>query len=283
MRTFLLAIGVALLGAGLAGAETPAGKLVPAVLKGRDAKKQIAPLTATFGTMSLDEAYAVQAELDTELAKRYGARVGYKVAYASKAAQEQFGVGEPARGTFFAVQRVPSGSVLKAGHFAEILLETEVAFTLGRKIDRPLKDVAALKPFVASVHAAFDAGNFPYAAGDGPGPVVADMVAGGTGAHVFVLGPAVDPAKAELGGMTMTVSRNGEVIRESNSDEVLGNPWNSLLWLVNDVIKRGRVLEPGEVVLTGTAAKAYRAKGGEIRGTYRGEVAGLGTVRLKIR
>ena len=108
------------------------------------------------------------------------------------------------------------------------------------------------------------------------------MISGGTGAHVFVLGPAVDPKTVDLAGSKMTVTRNGEVIRESTADEVLGSPWNSLLWLVNDVTKRGRVLEPGEVVLTGTAAKAYRAKGDDIAGSYTGQVAGLGQVKLTI-
>lgn len=266
----------------LTAATAPAENIVSSILAGRDGGRQVAPPSQSSGPLSLDQAYKLQAQLDVQLAQRLGSRVGYKVAYASKAAQEQFGVEEPARGTFFAIQRTPSGSTLKAGHFAEILLETEVAFTIGKRIDKPLKDVASLKPLVASVHAAFDAGSFPYAAGDGPGPVVSDMVVGGTGAHVFVLGPAVDPTSIDLAGKKMTVSRNGEVIRESTADEVLGSPWNSLLWLVNDVIKRGRAIEPGEVVLTGTAAKAHRAKGGDIRGEYLGEVAGLGQVNLTI-
>lgn len=263
-------------------ASAPAEDIISSILAGRDGGRQIAPPSQSSGPLKIDQAYTLQAQLDVQLAKRLGTRAGYKVAYASKAAQEQFGVKEPARGTFFAIQRIPSGSTLKAGHFLEILLETEVAFTIGKRIDKPLKDAASLKPLVASVHAAFDAGSFPYAAGDGPGPVVADMIVGGTGAHVFVLGPAVDPATIDLAGKKMTVTRNGEVIRESTADEVLGSPWNSLLWLVNDVVKRGRAIEAGEVVLTGTAAKAYRAKGDEIQGAYLGEVAGLGQVKLTL-
>ena len=41
---------------------------------------------------------------------------------------------------------------------ANLLMETEVAFTLGRRIDQPVDNVDALKPRVKWVHAAFDVG-----------------------------------------------------------------------------------------------------------------------------
>jgi 2-keto-4-pentenoate hydratase len=62
----------------------------------------------------------------------------------------------------------------------------------------------------------------------------------------------------------------------------MGSPWNSLLWLVNHVIGHGGVMEPGYVVLTGTAAPAYKAKGEDIKGHYEGDCGALGSVSLTI-
>jgi 2-keto-4-pentenoate hydratase len=207
---------------------------------------------------------------------------GYKVAYASKAAQKQFGMDEPARGPFYLSQRVPSGSILPAEAWNEIMLETEIAFTIGKTIDKPISNVAELKPYVKSLHPAFDAGNFPYDVSKArPGPV--DMVAIGTGAHVFVLGPAVCPHEVDIDKIDLAVVRNGETIRKSPSRDIMGSPWNSLLWCANNLNKFGLTLKPGMVVLCGTAAPAYRVKGDDIKGNYVGDCGPLGKVTVTIK
>jgi hypothetical protein len=42
------------------------------------------------------------------------------------------------------------------------------------------------------------------------------------------------------------------------------------------------VLEPGYVIVTGTAAQAYKAKGEDIKGYYEGDCGDLGSVSLTI-
>ena len=242
---------------------------------------QIAPLTHTFGDFSMEAAYYIQNSLAKEVAKTAGPVTGYKVAYASKAAQKQFGMKEPARGPFYMSQRLPNGSKLSCEAFREIMLETEVAFTIGKKIDKPLKNVAALKPYVKWVHPAFDAGNFPYAV-DQDKPTPSDMVAIGTGAHVFVIGPAMNPNAIDLAKVDLCLARNNKEIRKSPARDVLGNPWNSLLLCVNHLHKYGLSLVPGMVVLTGTAAPAYKVKGDDIKGYYVGDCGPLGKVSMTI-
>jgi 2-keto-4-pentenoate hydratase len=258
-----------------------ANKMVKEMLSASENQTQIQYLTKTYGSFSIERAYQIQAALAKGLSQRLGSVVGYKVAYASKAAQKQFGMDEPARGHFFKMQRLPSGSKLSVESFNEITLETEVAFTLGKRIYKPVKDVAGLKPYVKWVHSAFDAGNFPYTAGQTK-PTAQDMIAIGTGAHVFVLGPAVEPGKVDIDAVTLKLARNGKTIRESAATNVMGSPWNSLLWLANHVVKHGGELEPGDVVLTGTAAPAYKAKGEAIKGYYEGDCGALGKVALTI-
>jgi 2-keto-4-pentenoate hydratase len=251
------------------------------MLKAREEGVQIPPLSSTHGPLTVESAYRLQAILAKEVTKTAGPLAGYKVAYASKAARKQFGMDEPARGPFFMSQRVPNGSTLPDTAFNEIMLEVEVAFTIGKPIHQPIKDVTELRPYVKWMHAGFDAGDFPYTTADAK-PVPADMVAIGTGARYFVIGPAVEPGAVDLAGVDMSLSRNGEAIRRSPAREVLGNPWNSLLWCVNHLHRFGLGLEPGMVVLTGTAAPAYRVRGDDIRGSYVGDCGALGKVTLTI-
>jgi 2-keto-4-pentenoate hydratase len=255
--------------------------MVEEMLAARHARRQIQYPTKTYGPFSIERAYRIQAELAEELSEELGPVVGYKVAYASKAAQEQFGVTEPAAGPLFSLQRVPSGSKLPASHFMEIALETEVAFTIGKQIDRPIKDIAQLKGYVRWAHAAFDAGDYPLVQGDAK-PTAADMIASGAGAHVFVLGPAVDPREVDVDAVTLKLIRNSETVAESAATNVMGSPWNSLLWCVNHVVKLGGVLEPGTVISTGTASPAYKVKGDAIQGEYVGDCGPLGKVTMTL-
>ena len=252
------------------------------MLTAREKQIQITPLTHTFGDFSMEAAYYIQNSLAHQVAKTAGPVTGYKVAYASRAAQKQFSMEEPARGPFYMNQRLPNGSTVPPETFNEIMLETEVAFTIGKKIDKHLKDVAALQSYVKWVHPAFDAGNFPYSV-EHAKPTPSDMIAIGTGAHVFVIGPAMNPRTLDLSQIDLALVRNGETIRKSPARDVLGNPWNSLLWCVNHLHKYGLALEPGMVVLTGTAAPAYKVKGKAIKGHYVGDCGPLGKVTLTIK
>lgn len=266
---------------GCAGQSLNQSAMIRQMLAAREQQIQIAPLTHTFGTFSLEQAYHIQKASAQDVSALLGPVVGYKVAYASRTAQEQFGMDEPARGPFYLVQRVPSCSILPAEAFNEITLETEIAFTIGKRINKPIADVATLKSHVKWVHAAFDAGDFPYKT-DQAKPVPADMVAIGTGAHVFVFGPGMDPDQVDIDQVNLDLIRNVEKIRSKPATDIMGSPWNSLLWCVNHLHKYGLTLEPGMVVFSGTAAKAYRVTGAAMKGRYVGDCGPLGKVTMTI-
>jgi 2-keto-4-pentenoate hydratase len=259
-----------------------ARQMVAEIIAAHENQTQIKCLTETYGTFSIEQAYGIQALMAEELSKKLGNVSGYKVAYASKAAQEQFGVDEPASGPLFRLQRVPSGSKLPASAFMEITLETEIAFTIGKRIDRPVTKVEKLKNHVKWVHAAFDAGDYRFVSGPTK-PTPQDAIATGVGAHFHVLGPGVAPAEADVDSVTLKLMRNGETIAESPATNVMGSPWNSLLWLANKLTAEGGTLEPGDVVVSGTAAPAYKATGRKLKGNYKGDCGALGRVTLTIR
>ncbi len=262
--------------------DAKVGRMVAEILAACENQTQIQYLTKTYGSFSIERAYEIQAAMAKGLSKRLGDVSGYKVAYASRAAQEQFGVDEPASGPLFRLQRVPSGSKLPASAFMEITLETEIAFTIGKRIDRPIRNVEKLKKHVKWVHAAFDVGDYRFVSGPTK-PTPQDAIATGVGAHFHVLGPGVAPDKTDVDAITLKLLRNGETLAESPATNVMGSPWNSLLWLANKLVKTGGTLEPGDVVVSGTAAPAYKTKGKKIKGRYRGECGDLGRVTLTIQ
>jgi 2-keto-4-pentenoate hydratase len=277
----LVAVFVAGAGPNVYGRRIDSKKMIEQMLAGRKSQTQIPSLTKTYGPFNIKRAYQIQQNLARELGKELGPLAGYKVAYASEAARKQFGIREPASGPLFGLQRVPNGSTLPAKTFVEITLETEIAFTIGKRIDREIEDVAQIRNYVQWVHAAFDAGNFPFTSDTSP--TVQDMIAIGTGAHVFVLGPAVEPDKIDIDTLRLKLIRNGETLADSPATDVMGSPWNSLLWCANHIVKLGGTLEPGSVIVTGTAAPAYKVKGDPVKGHYVGDCGPLGTVTMTVR
>ncbi|MCH5377528.1 MAG: hypothetical protein JJ992_26520, partial [Planctomycetes bacterium] len=93
----------------------------------------------------------------------------------------------------------------------------------------------------------------------------------------------VDPNTVDVDAVRLKLMRNGQILADSPSTDVMGSPWNSLLWCVNHVVKLGGTLEPGMVIVTGTAAPAYKARGDQIKGDYLGDCGPLGTVTMTVR
>ena len=283
-RILLVGLAVMLVascGQSVQGKKLNTDKMIREIIRAQQTHSQIPSLTETYGSFSMKRAYRIQAVLAKEFSKEMGPVIGYKVAYASKAAQKQFGVNEPASGPLFLLQRVPSGSKIPADAFVEFLVETEIAFTIGKRIDKVVDNVEHLTGHVKWVHTAFDVGDYRFVSGKVK-PTPQDMIASGVGAHFHVLGPAVDPAGVDVDAVKLKLVRNGKTIAESAATNVMGSPWNSLLWLANHVVKLGGALNPGDVVITGTAAPAYKAKGENIAGDYQGDCGPLGKVTLTI-
>lgn len=264
------------------GAADQTQKMIAEMREGRKAGKPIQPLTATYGEFSIDEAYKIQHALTEKLTQDLGAVTGYKVAYASDAAQKRLGIDGPASSRLFQSQKKESGAEMKTSDFIGIIFETEVAFIIDKKIDTKIETVEALKPYVRSAHAAFDIGNNRLDSTKAK-PTVADQVASGVGAHRYILGPAKSPDEVDVDKLDLKLIKNGETLADSPSSNVMGSPWNSLLWLAQQVVARGDALEPGDVILTGTAASPYKVTGDEIAGSYVGDCGALGQVTCTLR
>ncbi len=283
MRRTVICCTLGALAAALAGcgpqSDRPASK-VEAVLNARETGRPLALLTRTFGPFSLDEAYDVQQAVTARLVAAGDEVVGYKVGYASEASQKAWNIPEPAYGPLFASQRVADGGTLDLGDFHAFHIEAEVAFVMGRRVDKPVTSAAAIKPAVRSVHAGFDIPDNRFV--QGAERQVPDIVADGVGAFRFALGPGRDPAAVDVEALTGVVEQDGTVVYRGDATSVMGSPWTVLVWLANKLVARGQALEPGDVILTGALDKAYAGPRGELKGRYVGRLAPLPPVTVRV-
>ena len=257
-------------------------EMVLTLFKGRSIPELIPPLTTTFGPISIEQAYLIQDQLAKKIATVRGSVKGYKIGFASESEQEKFAISEPACGRLYRDQIMENGAILDVNEFFSFNIEAEIAFKVGRRIDKVIKDRNDLKEYIQSVHASFDLFNAWYDLTQGI-QTAADFIANSGGSHYFVLGSPVDPEKVDLDNQVLKLFHDGENIYEGHSTAVLGSPWNIMKWIANHELNRGFPLQPGYVILTGKVAPAFKASGVKAKGTYVGDCGDLGKIKVILK
>jgi 2-keto-4-pentenoate hydratase len=160
-----------------------------------------------------------------------------------------------------------------------MLLETEIAFVAGARIDEPVVDVAALKPLIRGVAPVIEApaGGFPES--QKRKLTVTDIVANNVSAHILIVGEEASVEGLNLTRMPGVLERDGEVVSKGTGADVMGDPWEAALWLVNVAVGQGRVIEPGYYLSTGVIGKRIESQPGR----YVANFGQLGEIEFEIK
>lgn len=214
-----------------------------------------------------DTAYAVQ---DAVMAKKMGPVAGYKVSLTSEETQKMFDSDSPLYGAQVAERFVPTPCTLDLRHLNEPLVEVEFCFTAK-------KDLSADMSLDELLHNCTVAGDMevPDARFKAWFPtlskylVMSDCAVGG-----YVLyGTPVDGAELTVDGMAKVHAKayhDGEFVKEGDSSEVLGNPVNSLKWLVGKLESQGKRFKKGMHASVGTVFVPPAFTAGEWRVEFSG-------------
>ena len=250
-------------------------------LAARATGSQVAPPSIAIGPASLNVAYLSQDYLVKDIVAGGDKVVGYKVAFTSDASRQAAGAPGPAYGRLLASQRRDSGAAIPAGDFHKVAVELEVAMVIGRRINRPVGSIEALKPCVRAICPALELPDDHFAPDAGRARFE-DLVADNLGSHRFVLGASVEPDRVNVDTVAAALTLDGQAVAAGRARDVLSSPWASLLWLVNGLVKSGLALEPGDVVLTGSMIATYSPPPGREAGAYVGDFGALGSVSCRI-
>lgn len=199
---------------------------------------------------SLDESYAVQ---DAIIARIGNPVAGWKAAFTNAAAMEKMKTDEPAVGPLFEEWVYRNGETVPTPENCLRRIECEYAFKLGRGLPArgepyTTEDVAdavgSLHPAIEIVHSrvadAFDLG---------ARALVADHCVN----YAFIYGQGVSDWRGlDLINQPVTLSVDGETAAQGSGADVMGDPVQSLTWLVNKLSGRGRNLAAGAFVTTGS-------------------------------
>ena len=239
--------------------------------------KVIPDLPADCKPQTIDEGHEVQSLLVERLGYEVG---GWKLAASSPAALRANKLSGPNYGRLFSQSIVASPAILKSAEFHAPDMEPEFAFRLATDLPARLEsygteEVAAA---VGSAHLAIETANSRY--GDHnivgfPG-VIADVA----GSGALVVGPEVaEWRELDLARIPVSLKFDGEVVAPGFEGESRCVPLEVLVWLANELSRRGLGLNSGETVTTGTSAKPTRAAAGQV---VTADFEGLGSVEARL-
>jgi 2-keto-4-pentenoate hydratase len=193
----------------------------------------------------------------------------------AEALQRALGLDGPVIGSLFAPGARSPGARVERGAFRSLLIETELGFRAARRIDAPLAGAADLEGAIATVAPMFELADPGFARVPIRGT---DMIAANAACGGFVAGPARPFAGFDLDGERVRLLRDGAPLHDASSSELMGAHAQALLWLVNAVIGRGLVIEPGHLLMTGALGGAHPGAPGR----YSAEFSTLGRLEITV-
>ena len=222
-------------------------------------------------------AYAVQQGLLAARAPEGGELLaGYKIGLTTPRMQKLCRGDRPISGVMPGRGIRRNGAKVKGSDFVHLGVESELAVRLSRPLPAgpaPVTraDVAAVVLEIAAAFELIEDRNADYSTLDWLW-----MAADNSWHAGLVLGPAIDPRDvADLAGV---LAIDGADVDRGSTRDVLGHPYDAVAWLANHLKARGKRIEPGYWISTGSIATIRFA---EVGRKYRFTIAGLPPVEME--
>ncbi|WP_397458563.1 2-keto-4-pentenoate hydratase [Pseudomonas asplenii] len=175
-------------------------------------------------------------------------RSGWKIAFASRAAQKRLGLDEPVYGGLTEHMSVRPNTAVALSRLIQPKLEIEVAIVLGRSLEPGDYQDADILAAIGEVAPAFEIADCRWQGwAFGVGAFLADNAAAG----LYCLGPrtAFDPM--EHANVAYRLECADVLCGEGNTQGREDNPLANLCWLIRRLLADGQPVEAGQVVLSG--------------------------------
>ncbi|HZR72296.1 2-keto-4-pentenoate hydratase [Bradyrhizobium sp.] len=228
----------------------------------RSSRRQIAPIAATYGLGSIDEAYAVAA-LNTAARLAEGRRViGRKIGLTAESVQRQLGVDQPDFGVLFDDMELLDRDTVPAGRLMQPKVEAEIAFVIGCDLQRR---APSWGEFVSAIGYALPALEIVDSAIADWKIGIVDTVADNASAGLYVLGDQpVSLGLFQLAAVEAVLTCNGTVVSQGRGSACLGHPLRAAYWLACEIARRGEGMRAGEIILSGALGPTAPVKSGDL-------------------
>jgi len=229
-------------------------------------KTGLSSLPSECTPLNIDDAYSVQDELKKlYLTLKDNYIIGKKVGCTNKYAQEQINVKEPFYGNLFSKYHSFTGCKLHSKNFYKPFIEPEFSFRIKEdiniskapfKFNQILEYIDCIIPSIEIVDFRFNKKLKDIG--------INNFISANGASEYWIKGREEFKLNfLDLTNHPVEIFINHVKKETGNSSNVLGNPINSLLWLINKLSEKGEPLLRNHVVSTGTCTRAIPLKIGD--------------------
>lgn len=218
--------------------------------------KAIRQLTESW-PLSIEEAYAVQAEAVGLRLERGEKRLGVKLGFTSRAKMAQMGVRDLIRGCLTDQMLVADGGSIDLAAYIHPRVEPEMAFLLKRPLAgnitlaEAMSAVEAVAPALEIIDSRY--ADFKFSLAD----VIADNCSGAG----FVVGAWRTP-RFDYSNLGLVMEFDGCPVQIGSTAAILGHPARSLVEAARLMAAAGEPIEAGWIVMAGAATAAEELRPG---------------------
>ena len=208
---------------------------------------------------NLEEAYLIQDELmKIYLKLKDNYIIGKKVGCTNRWAQEQINVNKPFYGNLFSKFSNVNGCILKSNKFSKPYMEPEFSFRINQDIDiskGPFTKNQIIK-FIDTIMCSVEIVDFRFNNNLKEIGIFKLIASNGASEYWIKNEKEFEVDFINLENHNVEVYKNNKLIDKGNSNNVLNNPLNSLLWLINELSLKGEIILKNYLISTGTCTKA---------------------------
>ena len=222
------------------------------------------------------QAYRIQRDYVT-LRQKHDPVAGYKAGLTSTAGQAKFNVTQALSGVLFSSGHVNDPAAIRLADAGKLMLETEIGFVLAQPITNPIEELTDLKQAIESVVPVIELPDLNYAMPKSLSGV--DLIAANVASHQFLLGNKQPLAEVgDINQISTSLSFNQKLLFSGKATDALGDQWQALKWLVNQLVSQGYQLSAGDLLITGALGKMIPAQAGD----YQADFGTLGPVNFSV-
>jgi len=228
--------------------------------------KRIKKLPEDCVPQSYKEAYDIQEKLVNKylIADKNNLLIGKKIGCTNKAAQIQLNINESFFGNMFSNNISKSNCIINSENYFSPFVEPEFSFIMKNELDilkAPYKPeivceaISAVLPSIELVDSRFE---------DWTVVGVKNLIADNAVHAHWIYGDEINKLNSiNFNNHSVDLFINGNLIDKGNSNNVMGNPINSLTWLINNLALSGKSLPKNSYISTGTCTPAIPIKRGD--------------------
>ncbi len=230
-------------------------------------RSQATQTTLLHPETTIDDAYRIQAAWQLLRLGRGERLIGHKIGLTSRAMQASMNIDTPDSGFLTDAMAFSAGDTLTAADFTDPKLEVELAFVLGRDLDRPdhtIEEVLDATDHVVPALELIAARTHRRDPQSGRTRTVVDTIAdNAANAGIITGGNEVDPRAIDLRWVPALLYRNDVIEETGVAAGVLDHPANGIVWLARRYAEQSMKLEAGQIILAGSFTRPVDVRPGD--------------------